>query len=367
VPSMPQPSPPDRPEAGEEVILGIDTHKDVHAAVVISLLGVVLGRRCFPTTASGYETLLDWARGFGALRRAGVECTGSYGKALTRYLRAATGGIAVIEVNKPDRAARRRRGKTDTVDAEAAARAVLSGQASATAKTSDGNVEMLRLFKLAKSSAIKSRTQTINQLKSVLIGADPGLRDEFAALSTNALVRRCASLTVPATTDLDSATRYTLRLLAQRVQALSAEITELDGKLAHTVHRHAPQLLQPVGIGPDCAAELLIAAGDNPDRMAHEASFAALCGTSPVEASSGKTSRRRLNRGGNRHANSALYMIVVTRLRWCPRTRAYVQRRTAEGRSKREIIRCLKRYVAREVYQIMIGPQTSPRSLHDAA
>src|SRR5690349_5763317 len=223
---MPQPSPPDRPDAGAEVILGIDTHKDVHAAVVISLLGVVLGRRCFPTTASGYETLLDWARGFGALRRAGVECTGSYGKALTRYLRAATGDITVIEVNKPDRAARRRRGKTDTVDAEAAARAVLSGQASATAKTSDGNVEMLRLFKLAKSSAIKSRTQTINQLKSVLIGADP-------------------------------------------------------------------------------------------DRMAHEASFAALCGTSPVEASSGKTSRRRLNRGGNRHANSALYMIVVTRLRWC--------------------------------------------------
>lgn len=116
-----------------------------------------------------------------------------------------------------------------------------------------------------------------------------------------------------------------------------------------------------------CAAELLIAAGDNPDRMAHEASFPALCGTSPVEASSGKTSRRRLNRGGNRHANSALYMIVVTRLRWCPRTRAYVQRRTAEGRSKREIIRCLKRYVAREVYQIMIGLQTGSRSLHDAA
>src|SRR5689334_6976508 len=230
---MPQPSPPNQqPDARAEVILGIDTHKDVHAAVVISLLGVVLGRRCFSTTASGYQSLLDWARGFGALRRAGVECTGSYGKALTRYLRAATGDIAVIEVNKPDRATRRRRGKTDTIDAEAAARAVLSGQASATAKTSDGNVEMLRLFKLAKSSAIKSRTQTINQLKSVLIGADPGLRDEFAALSTNALVRRCASLTVPATTELDGATRYTLRLLAQRVQALSAEITELEDKLA---------------------------------------------------------------------------------------------------------------------------------------
>lgn len=366
MPSMPQPNLPDQTNAGEEVILGIDTHKDVHAAVVISLLGVVLGRRSFPTTAGGYESLLGWARGFGALRRAGVECTGSYGKALARHLRA-TGGIAVIEVNKPDRATRRRRGKTDTIDAEAAARAVLSGQATATAKSSDGDVEMLRLFKLAKSSAIKSRTQTINQLKSVLIGADPELRDELAALSTKALVRHCAALTVPATTDLAGATLYTLRLLAQRIQALSAEIAELDGKLARAVHRRAPKLLGQIGIGPDCAAELLIAAGDNPERMTHEGSFAALCGTSPVEASSGKTNRRRLNRGGNRKANSALYMIVITRLRWCPRTRAYVQRRIAEGLSKREIIRCLKRYIAREVYQIIIEPESGPRSLHHAA
>jgi transposase len=152
------------------------------------------------------------------------------------------------------------------------------------------------VFRLAKSSAIKSRTQTINQLKSVLIGADPGLRDELAGLSTKALVRHCAGLTVPATTDLDGATLYTLRLLAQRIQALSAEISELDGKLARAVHEHAPKLLQRIGVGPDCAAELLIAAGDNPERMMSERSFAALCGTSPVEASSGKTSRRRLNR-----------------------------------------------------------------------
>jgi transposase len=365
VPSMPQPSQTDQTDAGEEVILGVDTHKDMHAAVVISLLGVVLGRRSFPTTAGGYESLLGWARGFGAPHRARVECTGSYGKALTRYLRAR--GVVVIEVNKPDRAVRRRRGKTDTIDAEAAARAVLSGQATATAKSSDGQVEMLRLFKLAKSSAIKSRTQTINQLKSVVVGADPALRDELAGLSTKALVRHCARLTIPTMTDLDGATRYTLRLLAQRIQALSAEIGELDGKLAHAVHRHAPMLLAQVGIGPDCAAELLIAAGDNPERMTTEGSFAALCGTSPVEASSGKTSRRRLNRGGNRQANSALYMIVITRLRWCPRTRAYVQRRIAEGLSKREIIRCLKRYIAREVYQLITEPETASRSFGHAA
>lgn len=365
MPSIPQPSKPNRTDSGEEVILGVDTHKDMHAAVVISLLGVVLGRRCFPTTASGYESLLDWARGFGDPRRAGVECTGSYGKALTRYLRAE--GVAVIEVNKPDRATRRRRGKTDTIDAEAAARAVLSGQATATAKSGNGQVEMLRLFKLAKSSAIKSRTQTINQLKSVVVGADPELRDELAGLSTKALVCHCARLTISAMTELDGATRYTLRLLAQRIQTLSAEISELDDKLAQAVHRHAPTLLAQVGIGPDCAAELLIAAGDNPERMTTEGSFAALCGTSPVEASSGKTSRRRLNRGGNRQANSALYLIVITRLRWCPRTRAYVQRRIAEGLSKREIIRCLTRYIAREVYQIMTEQENASRSLNHAA
>jgi transposase len=292
------------------------------------------------------------------LRRAGVECTGSYGKALARHLRGAD--VAVIEVNKPDRATRRRRGKTDTVDAEAAARAVLSGRAGATAKTSDGAVEMLRLFKLAKASAIKSRTQAINQLKDVVVCADPELRDGLAGMTTKALVRHCANLALPATTDLAGSTLYTLRLLAQRIQQLSAEITQLNEKLTSTIARHRPKLLAPIGIGPDCAAELLIAAGDNPDRLVSEGSFAALCGTSPVEASSGKTHRRRLNRGGNRHANSALYLIVITRLRRCQLTRAYLARRTSEGLSKRDIIRCLKRYVAREVYQIITAPAQKP-------
>jgi transposase len=191
----------------------------------------------------------------------------------------------VTEVNKPDRATRRRRGKTDTVDAEAAARAVLSGRASATAKTSDGAVEMLRLFKLAKASAIKSRTQAINQLKDVLVCARPRLRDGLAGMTTKALVRHCANLALPATTDLAGATIYTLRHLAQRIQQLSAQITQLNEKLTSPIQRHRPKLLAPIGIGPDCAAELLIAAGDNPDRLVSEGSFAALCGTSPVEAS----------------------------------------------------------------------------------
>ncbi|MFI6063631.1 transposase, partial [Streptomyces sp. NPDC051286] len=183
MPSITQPAAPCHipSEPAEEVLLGVDTHKDVHAAAVITVLGAVLDGRSFPATAEGYRQLLSWTRSFGALRRAGVECTGSYGAALARHLRAE--GIEVTEVNQPDKAARRRHGKTDAVDAEAAARAVLSGRATATAKTSDGPVEMLRLFKLAKGSAIKSRTQAINQLKSVLVSADSTLRESLAGLS----------------------------------------------------------------------------------------------------------------------------------------------------------------------------------------
>jgi transposase len=355
---MPQATEPSQAHTDGEVILGVDTHKDLHVAAVISMLGVLLGTARFPTTAAGYRQLLSWARGFGTSRRAGVECTGSYGSGLTRHLR--TAGVEVIEVNQPDKATRRRRGQTDALDAEAAARAVLSGRATATAKAGDGPVAMMRMFKLAKASAIKSRTQAINQLKDVVVCADPELRDGLADMTTKTLVRHCATLALPATTDLDGATLYTLRLLAQRIQQLSAEITQLNEKLSATIEWHRPKLLAPIGIGPDCAAELLIAAGDNPDRLVNEGSFAALCGTSPVEASSGKTHRRRLNRGGNRHANSALYRIVITRLRRCPHTRAYLARRTGEGLSKRDIIRCLKRYVAREVYQIITAPEQAP-------
>lgn len=354
MPTMPATSLPDQHDTGE-VVLGVDTHKDAHVATVLNSLGAVLGTACFATTAAGYRALLAWAQTFGLVARAGVECTGTYGKGLARHL--SVGDVEVVEVNAPDRATRRRRGKTDTIDAEAAARAVLSGRADAVAKSGDGTVEMLRMFKLAKASAIKSRTQAINQLKNVLVAADATLRDSLAGLTTKALIRHCAELTVQTCDDVAGATLYTLRLLAQRIQQLSTEITDLNSKLTTAIAAHAPTLLQQTGIGADCGAELLIAAGDNPERLRSEASFAALCGTSPVEASSGKTHRRRLNRGGNRHANSALHLIVVTRLRWCPRTRAYLQRRTAEGLSKRDIMRCLKRYIAREIYQIITEAQ----------
>jgi transposase len=281
-----------------------------------------------------------------------VECTGSFGAALTRYLLAA--GVEVLEVNQPDKATRRRRGKTDAIDADSAARAVLSGRADATAKTGDGPVEMARMFRLAKASAVKARTQAINQLRSVLVTTDPELRESLAGLGPQTLFRRCAELVVStAAIDVTTAAVRTLRVLGGRILRLSEEIGELEQLLSTVIRSHTPRLLDRIGIGPDSAAALLITAGDNPGRMSGEASFAALCGVSPVEKSSGKTERRRLNFGGDRQANAALYRIVLTRLRWDPATRAYLDRRIREGKTRREAIRCLKRYVAREVYPLL--------------
>lgn len=349
--SIPQPELSGQPTSVHDVVLGVDTHKDIHVAAVLTTLGAVLDSETFPTTAVGYRRLLAWARRFGTVQQAGVECTGSYGKALTRYLRAE--GVKVTEVNSPDKATRRRRGKNDTIDAEAAARSVLSGRATATPKAGDGPVEMARMFKLAKASAIKSRTQAINQLKSILVSADPELREQLAGSSYKTLVRRCAALAAAAPTTATAAAVYTLRLLAQRIQSLSTEIRDLEKQLTAVITAHAPALLERHGVGPDSAAALLITVGDNPDRLASEASLAALCGASPIEASSGKTQRLRLNRGGDRQANAALYRIVLTRLRWDAHTRAYLDRRISEGKSRREAIRCLKRYVVRELYPLL--------------
>ncbi|MFJ5221182.1 IS110 family transposase [Streptomyces sp. NPDC088354] len=350
-------------DLSEEVVLGVDTHKDSHAAAVVTTTGALLDNRAFPTTGEGYRQLLSWARSFGRLQRAGVECTGSYGAALTRYLHSE--GLTVTEVNQPDKAIRRRRGKTDAIDAAAAAHAVLSGRATAAAKTTNGPVETIRLFKMAKTSAVKSRSQAINQLKAILVAADAALRESLAGLSNPRLIRRCSELSPGEDPGPAGAARHTLRLLARRILHLTDEISELTSRITATIGVCAPKLLDVYGGGPDTAAALLTAAGDNPQRMGSEASFAALCGASPVEASSGKTQRRRLNRGGDRQANSALYTIVLARMRWDTRTRAYIERRISEGKTRREAIRCLKRYVAREIYQTIVPLRPSleqPRS-----
>jgi transposase len=333
------------------VTIGVDTHLDVHVARAKDSLGRLIGEMSAPTTPQGYRDLLVWARGLGEVAAFGVEGTGSYGAGLSRFL--GEQGERVIEVIRPNRQRRRQHGKSDPADADAAASAVLSGDASGVPKSGDGAVEMVRALRIARSTAIKARTQASNALKALIVTAPAELRESLRALSTAQLVRTCSRLRPGELTDAVSATKTALRILARRHEALGAEVKALDAALAPLVATAAPNLLALFGVGPETAGALLVAAGDNPDRLRSEAAFSALCGSSPIEASSGKVRRHRLNRGGDRQANCALYQIVMARLRWHKATQDYMARRIKEGRSKREVIRCLKRYIAREVFIVL--------------
>ena len=334
-----------------QVVIGVDTHQDEHVAVAIDQQGVRLGQRRSPATTWGYGDLEQWSRGLGEVSAFGVEGTGSYGAGLARFLIGR--GHSVVEVNRPDRSTRFRKGKSDPTDAEMAARAVLAGVADATPKSGAGAVEMIRMLKSAKDSAVKARTQAANQMKALIVTAPAQLRETLDGLPTAALVTQCAGFRPRRLNTPTIAAKYTLRSLARRYRQLSKKIQDLQAELARLIWTTAPALVSVFGVGPDTAATLLIAAGGNPQRLRSEAAFASLCGVNPIPASSGKTNRHRLNRGGDRQANSALYRIVVVRLSHDPRTRAYMLRRTGEGLSKSEIIRCLKRYVAREVFSII--------------
>ena len=319
----------------------VDTHKDVHVAVALDGLGRGLGTLSVPTSPVGYKELVDWARGFGPLERAGVEGTGSFGCGLARFLQAK--GIEVFEVIRPRRRDQYRSGKSDPIDAEAAARAVLAGTATGRPKGTDGEVEMIRALRAARRSAVKARAQAANQLKAMLITAPEGLKSELRALSTAKLVTKVSRFR-PGTnpSDVEAATKFALRSVARRYQRLSEEISELDEQLDRLVAEATPELLRVEGVSTDTAASLLIAAGDDPERIKNEAAFAHLCGVAPIPASSGKTVRHRLNRHGDRDANRALYVIAICRMSHDERTRTYVARRTKEGKTKKEVIRCLK-------------------------
>lgn len=347
-----------------EVILGIDTHKDVHVAVVLDELGRRLGELTVPTTTKGYEKLLRWAEDFGPVCCAGVEGTSSYGAGLARHLKAA--GISVMEVERPKRRHLRRNGKSDSIDAEAAARAVMANDIAGEPKSGDGQVEMIRTLRSARQTAVKARTQAANQLQALVVTAPEELRYRLRDLPTKRLVETCARFR-PGTDpdDVQTATKFALRSVARRYQQLTEEIAELDTQLERLVAEMVPEMTARVGIGTHHATTLLTVAGDNPQRLKSEASFASLCGVSPIEASSGKVVRHRLNRGGDRDANTALHLICVVRMRHDQRTRGYVARRTAEGKSKLEIMRCLKRYIAREIYRLLApiagaSPPTAP-------
>jgi transposase len=344
-----------------EVVLGVDTHLDVHVAVALDQLGRRLGELTVPTTTKGYKSLLCWAHGFGPVSYAGVEGTSSYGAGLTRHLKAT--GIVVLEVERPRRRHLHRDSKSDARDAESAARAVLAGETAGEPKSGDGRVEMIRALKAVRHSAVKARSQAANQLQSLRVTAPDMLRHRLRGLATKQLVATAARFRLgDDPDDVQTATKFALRSIARRYQTLSEEISTLDAQLDRLVTEAAPNLLSLPAIGINHAATLLVVAGDNPQRLKSEASFASLCGVSPIEASSGKVVRHRLNRGGNRDANRALHMICVVRMGRDRRTREYVARRTAEGKGKREILRCLKRYVAREVYR-MLMPATSASPL----
>ncbi|MCA4135313.1 IS110 family transposase [Arthrobacter sp. M4] len=344
-----------------KVIAGIDTHADTHHVAIINEHGKPLGDREFLAVGSGYRKIVDFITGHGAVLAIGVEGTGTYGAELARILR--SNGLSVLEVNRPNRAARRLKGKSDPLDAYQAAQSVLDGRSKAIPKAKDGPVECLRILRAGRTSAVKARTAAINQIKSLLVSAPDKLRAKYRSLGTASMLTALQRAR-PAghVADPDYVCMLTLKSLATRCQALNAEIAATDAALQEILDTYAPMLCDLPGVGTEVASQLLVTVGDNPDRLENEAQFASLVGVAPVPASSGKTTRHRLSRGGDRNANHALYQVVLVRMASCRRTKDYVAKRTAEGKSKREIMRCLKRYAAREIYRQITNPQAAPNN-----
>ena len=345
-------------EVSQEVVLnpvvgGVDTHKDLHVAAVVDANDRVLGTQCFATTRQGYRQMLAWMRSFGQLRCVGIEATGTYGAGLLRSMQNA--GVEVLEVTAPDKPDRRKRGKNDDLDAQNAAHAAFAGKRTVTPRSRDGMIESLRVLKACRKTAVVARRIALQMIQNTIVCAPDGLREALRQMTRMQLVRTLAAWR-PDLTDyrnVDSAYRISLKSLGRRYVELHDEIADLDVMIAAIVDELAPNLVARNSIGHAGAAQLLLTAGDNPERLHSEAGFAALCGVSPVPASSGKTTRHRLNRGGDRAANSALHIIAIGRLRTDPRTKASMAKRVAEGHSKLEVIRCLKRYIAREVFTLI--------------
>jgi transposase len=339
-------------EAVRGVTGGVDTHLDVHVAAALHPLGAMLGSESFATTPAGYKALLEWLEGFGTVTKVGVEGTGSYGAGLARFLRKAH--LEVIEVNRPNRAERRRSGKSDPLDAVEAARAAIGGRATSISKSKDGAVEAIRVLVVAKRSARQARIKALTQMRHLVITAPDQLRCRLKGLTVSVLVSEASRLRASRSGDpVMAAHKTSLSSLARRIQSLEDEIAELDQRIEALLVITAPELLSRFGVGPDTAAALLVSAGDNPERLHSEAAWAHLCGVAPIQASSGKTTRHRLDRGGDRQANSALWRIVMVRIAHDPDTTAYFERKVKEGRSKRDVIRLLKRSVAREIYHYL--------------
>lgn len=331
------------------VAIGVDTHKDVHVAVAFDSLGAQIDSLEIETSEAGYRSLLSWACELGRPAFA-IEGTGSYGAGLVRFLGCA--GMPVYECERPRRQ-ERRRDKNDLIDAALAGRRLLAGHGLSVPRGGGGR-EDLRLLLLERRSAVQARSAALNQLAALLVTAPDALREELGALSGEQLARAVVSL--PPSPDELSAV---LRRLGLRIAHLSEELAEADRRLTVLVRELAPGLLEECGVGPVCAAQLLVSSGE-PSRMTSEASFAALAGTSPVEASSGKQRRHRLNRGGDRQLNWALHVVALARIRNHDETAAYYERLRAAGKSPREARRCVKRALARYFYRRLHEVQTLP-------
>lgn len=338
------------------LVAGIDTHKLTHHVAVLDHLGRCVADRQFDTTEAGYAELVDFLQAHGPIDRVGVEGTGSYGAGIARVLSSA--GFVVVEVIRQNRQARRLRGKSDPIDAHQAALSVLAGTDTVVPKSADGRVESLRILMGERRSAVKARTQAINQIKSLLVTCPEPVRTAYRSLSGDKLVGVLArSRPRTSGSNPEDVARVSLKRLALRYSAMSTEITAIDEQLQALVRSVNPRLLTLNGVGAVTAAALLAAAGDNPERLASKGAFAALAGVAPIQASSGQRVRHRLSRGGNRHANNALHRIVLLRIRHRePRTIAYFARRRSEGLTDRDIIRCLKRHIANEVYAALLDP-----------
>ena len=333
------------------VVGGVDTHADSHVAAAVDANGGLLGIESFPADLSGYGALVGWLASHGEITMVGVEGTGSWGVGLSRFLHGH--GITVVEVDRPNRQTRRRVGKSDSTDAVAAARAAFSGSASVIPKARNGPVEQMQILMVARRSARSQRIETLNQLRHLVFTGPDEIRARFKDRPKTGLIAEVARLRPRKGSDpILYTTMVTMRGLARRIQHLNTEITDLDVTLTELGTNIAPSLVGLYGIGTETAASLLVAAGDNPDRLHSERSWAHLCGVCPIPAGSGNTDgRHRLNRGGDRQTNAALYRIVLTRMSRDPTTKTYVARRRDEGKNTAEIMRCLKRYVARETFK----------------
>lgn len=332
------------------VFVGVDTHARTHHCAVIDEHGRELADREFTADAAGYGALRRWAEAFGPVQIAAVEGTHSYGAGLTRSLLKA--GWQVRETSPGDKVDRRLRGKSDAADAFTAARAALSGRASAKPKTGDGPAEMIRILRKNRTMLVRQQTQLMNQIKALLVTGPDELRHDLTGLTQFRLAQRLVTTTPPS----DPHLALLLDILAdnaRRWQDLRDRARHLNKQLHQLVRHHRPALLELPGVGPDTAARLIAAVSDHPDRITTEAQMAHLFGLAPIQASSGRTHRHRLDRGGDRSANTAVHRIALIRARTDPRTRDYLTRCQTRGKTRREAIRLLKRHLIRELYPVL--------------